>query len=56
MTAALRSGETAKAREDRLALEQLQHEADALRRAAQETRRTAERFRLAAFTRSRHRP
>lgn len=45
-----------KARDARLALEQLQHDADVMRRSAQETRRNAERFRLAAFARPRHRP
>ena len=53
---ALSSDETAKAQDARRALAQLQHEADVLRRAAQETRRDAERCRLAAFTRTRHRP
>ena len=56
MTTVPRGDETAKARDDRLALEPLQHEADAMRRSAQETRLRAERFRLAALSRSRHRP
>jgi len=56
VTAAGRDDRIAKARDARLALEQLQHEADVLRRAAQEIRRTAERSRLASFSRTRRRP
>jgi hypothetical protein len=55
VTAEPREDEIATARDARLALEELQHEADVLRRSAQETRRVAERNRLAAFSRSRHR-